>query len=416
MAQGDITRINTNIGALNALNSLKGVQKELGLHQLRLATGKRINESADDPAGLTIATKFQYRASGLGVALDNISDAKNLLSVAEGGLQKINDILIKMRDKAEQAASDTLGNDERNAIQTQLGDWASEINDIVETTKWNGKRLLDGLGDFTNSTMVFQVGVETNSNERISLAGGAFGSVAATGLGIGSNSATATEVSDPQGLVGAGSLVTADVLSSLTELPTGTYTVRVVIGAVDGSAADSYAQLYDANNNLLTVDANGDGAVGLTDNKVTFKYDNDHSTPGSNIVNFGNGLKITLADALTAGVKDAYVVNYSRAGTYNGNVSNATNARDAVNALVNAIGTVSSRLQTVGTVVSRMNFREETLTVAKVNNEAAFSRIMNADMAYEQLEATKYQILQQTATAMLGQANMSPQNVLSLFR
>ena len=70
----------------------------------------------------------------------------------------------------------------------------------------------------------------------------------------------------------------------------------------------------------------------------------------------------------------------------------------------------------IGALVSRLTSKEENLTIAKTNNEAAYSRIMNADMAAEQLEAMKLSILQQTATAMLAQANMAPQTVLSLFR
>ncbi|MHB0869889.1 MAG: flagellin [Chloroflexota bacterium] len=284
MAQGDFTRINTNVGALNALNSLKNVQKQLGMHQLRLATGKRINEAADDPAGMTIATKFEYRASGLGVALDNIGDAKNMMAVAEGGLSKIKDILILMRGKAEAAASDTLGSEERTAIATQLADFKQEIDNIIDTTQWNGKKMLDGLSDFS-SKIVFQVGADTDVSNQISLSSSSFGSVSTGALGVA----------------------------------------------------------------LIDVDT-------------------------------------------------------------------ADDARAYMGKLGTAISTMSTRLQTVGSYVSRMNFREETVTIAKVNVEAAHNRIMNADMAFEQLEATKMQILQQTATAMLAQANTAPQNVLSLFR
>jgi flagellin len=291
MAVGDFTRINTNIGALNALNSLQAVQGQLGASQLRLATGKRINESADDPAGLTIATKFEYRASGLGVALDNIGDAKNMMAVAEGGLRKINDILIKMRDKATQAASDTLGSSERTAIKNQLQQFSDEISDIVKSTKWNGNTLIDGLSSFTGGKVSFQTGADNETSSQITLASGSFVDTSASGLSI----------------------------------------------------ADSA------------------GALSL-------------------------------------------------------DVSTASSAGAAMDTLNNAIKTVSDNLQTVGALVSRLKFREETVTVAKVNTEAAHNRIMNANMAFEQLEATKFQILQQTATAMLAQANQTPQGILSLFK
>jgi flagellin len=109
MANVDVTRIAGNIGALNALNSLQNINKQLATHQTRLSTGKRINSAADDPAGLTIATKMMARSQGMSVVIDNIGDASNMLSVAESGLSKMNDIMVQMRNKAEQAASDTLG-------------------------------------------------------------------------------------------------------------------------------------------------------------------------------------------------------------------------------------------------------------------------------------------------------------------
>ncbi|NOH01751.1 MAG: flagellin [Chloroflexi bacterium] len=165
MATVDITRIASNIGALNALNSLQTINAKLATHSTRLSTGKRINSAADDPAGLTIATKMLARSEGLKTALDNISDAKNMLSVAEGGLSKMTDIIIQMRNKAEQAASDTIGASERAAIQTQLSSYAQQIQDIVDQTKWNGVKLLDN----STGNKVFQTGVDEGETTTWSL-------------------------------------------------------------------------------------------------------------------------------------------------------------------------------------------------------------------------------------------------------
>ena len=285
MATGDYTRIATNIGALNALNALKDVQSKLGVAQLRLATGKRINQASDDPAGLTIATKFNYRSSGLGVALSNIGDAQNMMAVAEGGLDQINSILQQMRDKAVQASSDTLGTAERTAISAQLTQFQGEINDIVDSTTWNGQKLLDGLSAFSGGQVTFQVGADVGAGNTITLTSGGFGSVTSTVLGV---------------------------------------------------------------NSLL--------------------------------------------------------------------VDNATDASQSIVNLDTAIQTVSSSLQTLGALVSRLDFAQQVATTAQVNTQAAYSRIMDADMAQEQLNATKYQILQQTATAMLAQVNPAPQSLLTLFR
>ena len=97
-------------------------------------------------------------------------------------------------------------------------------------------------------------------------------------------------------------------------------------------------------------------------------------------------------------------------------VSSNAGATAYMSKIDEAIATVSDSIAKIGASVSRLTFKEETLVVAKINTEAAYSRIMNADMAAEQLEATKLQILQQTATAMLAQANVAPQAILALFR
>src|SRR3972149_5637577 len=153
MATGDLTRIRTNIAALNALNSLKSINNKINVQQLRLATGKRLNQSADDPAGLTIAKKLDARARSLSQALSNAQEAANVLSVAEGGANNIQELVVQMREKVVQAANDTLGSQERTAIFQQLQELGAEIDQIVSSTTFNNISLL------TDSTLLtFQVG------------------------------------------------------------------------------------------------------------------------------------------------------------------------------------------------------------------------------------------------------------------
>src|SRR3972149_2650481 len=152
MASGDLTRIRTNIAALNALNSLKSINNKINVHQLRLATGKRLNQSSDDPAGQTIAKKLDARARSLSQALSNTGEASNVLSVAEGGANNIQELIVQMREKVVQAANDTLGTQERAAILSQLQELGSEIDQIVSTTTFNNVTLLTA-----NVTLTFQV-------------------------------------------------------------------------------------------------------------------------------------------------------------------------------------------------------------------------------------------------------------------
>ena len=275
MAIGDSTRVNTNIAAFNALNSLKTVNRNLEISQLRLATGRRINEVADDPAGFVIS-----RTRCLATAQNHTGTAKNVLSIAEGGLLNISDILVTMKEKVTQAASDTMGTAERDAIKSEINQLTSEIDDIVAETLFNGIALIDG--SYTGKS--YQTGEATTDTTSFGLSQGH----TATGL----------------------SVEAANVANKLTD---------------------------------------------------------------------------------------------------------ATNAASALDSVNGAIDTISTSLQNIGAMIARLTVKESTLSVALTNSEATKSRILDADIASEQLESTRLQILQQTATAQLAQANVTPQNVLALF-
>jgi len=155
MSFGDLTRINTNLQSLQAYTYLQRTNTELGLRQLRLATGSRINRAEDDSAGYSIAAKLKAKIRGQEQALANIGDAKSLLTVAEGSLNSIMDILQTMKEKVVQAANDTMGTEERDAIENQLAQLTAEIGDILNATKFNGKALFSSA---STVSLRFQVG------------------------------------------------------------------------------------------------------------------------------------------------------------------------------------------------------------------------------------------------------------------
>jgi flagellin len=424
MAVADFSRINSNIGALNSLNSLQNVNKQLGMHQLRLATGRRINSAEDDPAGLTIATKFRSRNENLKTAIDNIGQGKNMLSVAESGLNKIQDILVTMRKKAEEAANDTLGADERTAIGEQLAQFANEIDDIVGETTWNGKKLLDGLNQYSG-TIHLQTGAESSNQTTLKQAD--FDDVSVkdgglTGLATYTASDTIGTLTDTAYNVlndGTGPAAAGNKNANLSVLKSDTYTIRVNYGGTLGD--DSTVELLDSQGNALMVDADGAVASDGDNEAVDVKVSGlDLSGVGTTAINFGNGLTVTLnnlTDA-TPAANGSYVatVGFTAGGSYTVDVGDETKARNYMDSVDTAIGDISGRLQTLGALTSRLTIKEENLAGAQINTEAAYNRIMNADMAMSQLEATKFQILQQTATTMLAQANQAPQGLLSLFR
>ncbi len=299
-----MSRINTNINALNALRSLNDINSKLSVSQLRLATGKRINNAADDAAGFTIAKKFNARSQGLGQALANIGSAKNLMAVAEGHLNNILDILTQMKTKATQAADDSLGSAERSAVQSELKALATQIDLEVTQATWNSNSIF-GTGNSTSAAAGSSVQFKFQ--------------------------------------IGAGASSTNDVL-------------KFDLLAKDNVSFDSGA----ASKNYTA-----------------------------------SGLNVSIATTA---------------------VGSSSSAQALMSKVDTAIADVSEGLSYIGAVVNRLTYQETSLTVARTNTEAARSRIEDADMAYEQLEATKLQILQQTASAMLAQANAGPQSIMQLFQ
>lgn len=416
MADNDVTRIAGNIGAMNALYALTNINKQLSIHATRLSTGKRLNSAADDPAGLAISTKMMSRSEGLKVALQNIGDAKNLLAVAESGLGRLNDIMIQMRNKAEAAASDTMGSTERGIIKTQLLSYAAQIDDIVNQTKWNGNKLING--DYSSTALTFQTGAD--EGESTVLSGLANVSAAALGLvsNVASSNVTGTTFDGAGNLTvatsgvrsgSAGNAVFAASGAGMTEIASGQYKVKITV-----AGASSTAQLYDANNNLVNVDADGvDG--GALDNKLSFAYVGGSAST----LNFGNGLSVVVGAAgeiLVAGAHANQSIIYAKAGTADITASDAATYSAYMTTVGVAIDTVNGQLSKIGSLTGSLTFKEDQVSAAQINVEASYNRIMNANMAEEQVNASKLSILQQTSTAMLAQANAAPQFLLSLFR
>ena len=422
----NLFQINTNIAALNALNALNSINQKLSVHQLRLATGKRINSAADDVSGYTIKTKFRVRVEGLGVALSNISDAKNLVTVAEGHLTNISDILEQMKSKATEAASDTLGTAERAAIQAELQALNDQMDMEVAQAKWNGMTLFNSSAD----TFTFQIGQGTVggtdtltfdlfSSSNVSFSSGVTG-YSASGLNVSAGDAvrgvsTAT-------LSGAdyttNALATTGSVGNATvgELDTGHYTFEVsTVGAGSATGAAITIKVRDSQGSLVTLDSDGT-AGGASGTELTKTLGVGATVSGT--LDLGNGLSVSITGIATAsGASGVEGALYSADYTAEGNPVNSTgNAHAFMQKIDTAIDDVSEALSFIGATVNRMSFQEASLTVARTNTDAARSRIEDADMAWEQLEATKLQILQQTATAMLAQANIAPQAILTLFR
>ena len=155
-------RIKTNVDSLVAQRRLGENQKKLGDSLEKLSSGQRINKSADDAAGLAVSERIRARVSGLGVAKRNASDGISYIQVAEGGLNETTNIIIRMRELATQAASDTIGNRERSFLDKEFTQLRDEVGRIIQSTEFNGAKVLQP-GDGDKPMQIF-VGASNRGN------------------------------------------------------------------------------------------------------------------------------------------------------------------------------------------------------------------------------------------------------------
>jgi flagellin len=184
MAYSSGARINTNVSAFNALNALNAANRELGIHQLRLATGKRINSSGDDPSGYVISKKMEGRSKALSAALNNVGDANSVFSVAEGGYQTLNDILVQIKEKQTRAANGAMGTDELDAIAGEINQLMTEMDDTNDQTKFNGNVLMKKAAASTTFAATFQIGEAATETLSVTFAS-TTGATALLGLAAG---------------------------------------------------------------------------------------------------------------------------------------------------------------------------------------------------------------------------------------
>lgn len=140
-------RISTNTASINAQRQLSTQQKRNSHALAALSSGSRIVNAADDAAGLAISENIKGQTKGIGMARQNAFNAISLVQVSEGGLSEINNILIRLRELGVQAASDNVGDTEREFLNTEARQLIDESNRIAKTTRFGNKKLLDGSGE-----------------------------------------------------------------------------------------------------------------------------------------------------------------------------------------------------------------------------------------------------------------------------
>ncbi len=176
----------TNSVSMTAQRNLDSTQRGLSANVARLSSGMRINQAADDAAGLGISEKLKADIRSTSQASRNANDGISMTQIAEGALNESANILTRMRELAVQSSNGTLGSTERGFIQQEFTALRSEIDRVANVTEFNGKKLLNG----SAANVSLQVGIRNNTDDRITFT---IASTGSTGLGIGATSlSTAT--------------------------------------------------------------------------------------------------------------------------------------------------------------------------------------------------------------------------------
>lgn len=155
--------INTNVKSLVAQNAMAVNNRSMNKAMEQLSTGKRINNAADDAAGLAISEKMTAQIRGLNQAVRNANDGISMIQVAEGATVEVTNMLQRMRELGIQAINDTNSTNDRTAIKTEYQQLGKEIQRISNNTEWNTKKISDG----STTATVFQVGA--NSSQTITV-------------------------------------------------------------------------------------------------------------------------------------------------------------------------------------------------------------------------------------------------------
>jgi len=152
---------------MNAQRNLAISNEKQATSLNKLSSGMRITKAGDDAAGLSISEKLKGSIRSIQQANRNANDGVSLIQTAEGGINEVSNILLRLRELSVQAASDTIGDQERSFTNKEFQALKSEVDRIAQVTQFNGKNLLNGTGD----TLDFQVGINNSpENDRLQYA------------------------------------------------------------------------------------------------------------------------------------------------------------------------------------------------------------------------------------------------------
>lgn len=374
-------RINTNINSMRTQEYMRQNQAKMSNSMDRLSSGKRINNASDDAAGLAIATRMRARESGLGVAADNTQNGMSLIRTADSAMNSVSNILLRMRDIANQSANGTNTDDNKSALQKEFAELQKQITYIADNTQFNDKNLLNADSevkiqtlDSSNGGQQISIDLKAVTLEKLNIKDISIGKADAAGKPVVPGATVDQKDLD---------FVTGEI-GKLTEGSS-----KADITAIQGSLDKFKASMTPEDVKTLE-----DALKGFQEGK------SDPTAAGVDAIKDAlKNVKLPTAGA-AAPAADA----------------DKSDALAAIAAIDAALTKVADNRATLGATLNRLDFNVNNLKSQSSSMASAASQIEDADMAKEMSEMTKFKILNEAGISMLSQANQTPQMVSKLLQ
>jgi len=417
----------SGLGQANAVRSIN-----------RLASGFRVNNAADDAAGLAVSERMRGQIGGLDRASENAQHAVSLIQTAEGAMGSAHSILGRMRGLAVQSSNQALSDQDRSMISREFTQLQSELDRISTSTNFNQIPLLDGnLGGAMGAQGVRNMGIneitftgEVEGDVRFVISRQDGETAISAALGGSVISQNINELREPQRAAasdldnGLGEIgVPVDAAASNVRMA-GDGAAPASGNAVPGRSAISQAVLREDQNVMFdfgegrTVTVNFNDIGSLREGVISNVQLNDGGVDISRAVSVDNtnGLRFQIgANANQSATLNIRNVSSLGLDVHDLNIGNAQGAMDAIRAVDGAINALSGERANLGAMQNRMEHTVNSLGLFRENLTASESRIRDADMAREIMNVARQQIMAQASLAMMAQTADIPRSNMMMM-
>ena len=366
-------RINYNVSAMLANTNLNNNDKALSNSIERLSSGLKINHAKDNASGIAMAKRMNAQIRSLETANQNSNDGVSVIEIAEGALTEIEDMIQRMNELAVKSCNGILSDGDRKLINTEIDQLKQEVERISNTTMYNGAVLLNGNYDVKGYTDNDDIKVTTYTDD----------------VRSGKYDMTISAVFNADGEIDP------DTLSFVpgNGFPTGSEATckddRIIVKAPKGF-------------------------------EMEFRLKNDIPAPGSTVNLDITGLgamnvQIGTGEGQELGVRIS-TISLRTLGIEKLDCLTEENSKKFLDQMSDSLLYINQARSRLGAYQNRLEHTINTLDISEENMTAAYSRIMDADMADEMTEYSKNQVLVQSSTSMVAQANERPSSVLQLLQ